>query len=282
MTTTTVTASAAPGELAKVRLLVGQLFRDASPRVPDGAGDLAVPLFVVEGVDGAGKTTFTDGLIDAAARAQPSRSDLRPLRLGQRDQVPAAFRAIYADQILAIVEAGRRFAEITGFLLEIATLDVLLYRIRLRAARLAAAPCVRFVSDSWSYRRFCKFVLLAHCLAAASDIRRSAGVIEQLYAAYRPTFVASGGVVLVASRAHVLAAKQGRFTPWETIALDRDAASDERAKFLAMIDGTAALLSEVSAALRWPVIARTEPLPSVATESTEFTALHAMVTAWAS
>jgi hypothetical protein len=267
-------------DLIDVRQLVGQLFRDRGAVAPDR--DLALPLFVVEGVDGCGKTTFSEALAGGGEGAAGPEVDLRLLRLGQRSEIAAGFRELYSRQIAIIVEAGQRFADIADFLLETAALDALLYRVRLRSARLGLRPRDRFLSDSWSYRRFCKFVLLAHFRVCDGDFRRSSGLIEELHATYHPTFVASGGVLLAASRSCALAGKAGRFSPWETISLRRGEPKGESERFLEMIEGTAALLSEACGALRWPALTRSDPLPASPADSDEYTRFAGMVRAWAS
>src|SRR5215467_11640400 len=122
------------GELKELRALVGDVVR-AAPAA-ESAQRYELPMFVVEGVDGAGKTTFADCLVAAAARSL----ELSLLRLGQRDAIPSGLREIYERQILCVVDAAKRFATLADYILEIAAVDALLYGMRLRTASIQRKP----------------------------------------------------------------------------------------------------------------------------------------------
>lgn len=202
------------------------------------------PFLVVEGIDGAGKTTLVDNLL----AKQSSVDEPTPIliRLGQREAIPEAIRPVYQAHILTVVAAAKGFPEACAHLQRIAEMDALLYKFRLDSAR-RHSPDMPMISDSWAHKRLCKFLALAMASGQADAPGLASGIID----AYAPVTGTPSGVLVDVPPETALERKGGRFSPWETVAPPGLAHLAPADRFLQLARATATLLSVMAESMGW-------------------------------
>lgn len=238
----------------------------------------SIKLMVLEGIDGAGKTTLAEAAVRDVCRT--GNVNLQLLRVGQRDQIPAPLAKIYHNQILSVVASADSLVEAGEYLLEFAELDALLYKIRLRAITKAQRDGYHFLSESWSYRRFCKFSALAYSRLCDCNAHKARPFLQSLLQIYAPTFVADSGILLVADPKAALGQKDGKFTPWEIVPLLSNSNGSDESRFLELATATGQLLERIGQVLGWQVICREYPLLDAPEHSNEMLLLRTRIRAW--
>lgn len=232
-------------------------------------------MFVLEGVDGVGKSTLANSVLQQlASEGLP----LTLVRAGQRNQIRLPAREIYSRTIENVVAAADGFADLSDLLVEIAEMDSLIYKLRIKAADDSEKSGL-LVSDSWSYRRFCKFAVLAKSYKSSAPPWET--IVDRLFHAYAPTFIASGGVHLIAAPEQTVGLKRG-FTPWEVVPLKGDRTGRPEERFVRLASCTSQLLDVVAETHNWQVIRRQFPFPPDAGSSPEHNIVLREVRKWLS